>query len=73
MVWLTGLWPSVMVYDARVLAASVVLVGPVLLGLIGAASVNTLYAFGSLGLLFPAYLFVRASYTRWEGWEKAFT
>jgi hypothetical protein len=73
MVWLTGLWPAVMVYDVRVLAASMLLIGPVVLGLIGAASINTLYAFGSAGLLFPAYLFIRGSYRRWEGWEKAFT
>ena len=72
MVWLTGLWPAVMVYDVRVLAASMLLIGPVLLGLIGLASTTVLYAFGSVGLVVPAYLFIRGSYQRWETWEKAF-
>ncbi|NYT17123.1 MAG: hypothetical protein GKC06_03830 [Methanomicrobiales archaeon] len=72
MVWLTGLWPAVMVYDVRVLAASMILIGPVLLGLIGLASISVLYAFGSALLLVPAYLLLRWSYRRWETWEKAF-
>jgi hypothetical protein len=72
MVWLTGLWPAVMVYDVRVLAASMLLIGPVLLGLIGAASISVLYAFGSALLLVPAFLFIQWSYRRWETWEKAF-
>jgi len=72
MVWLTGLWPAVMVYDVRVLAASMLLIGPVLLGLIGLASISVLYAFGSALLLVPAYLLLRWSYRRWETWEKAF-
>jgi len=72
MVWLTGLWPAVMVYDVRVLAASMLLIGPVLLGLIGLASISVLYAFGSALLLVPAYLLIRWSYRRWETWEKAF-
>jgi len=72
MVWLTGLWPAVMVYDVRVLAASMLLIGPVLLGLIGAASISVLYALGSAVLLVPAYLFIKGSYRRWESWEKAF-
>ncbi len=72
MVWLTGLWPAVMVYDVKVLAASMALIGPVLLGLIGAASISVLYAFTSVLLLVPAYIFIRSSYRRWETWEKAF-
>jgi hypothetical protein len=72
MVWLTGLWPAVMVYDVRVLAASMLLVGPVLLGLIGAASISIVYALGSALLLVPAYLFIRGAFRRWETWEKAF-
>ncbi|NYT20450.1 MAG: hypothetical protein GKC07_01450 [Methanomicrobiales archaeon] len=73
MVWLTGLWPAVMVYDVKVLAASMLLIGPVLLGLIGVASMNSLFAFGSAVLLVPASLFIRGSYRRWESWEVAFT
>ncbi len=72
MILLTGLWPAVMVYDVKVLAASMLLIGPVLLGLIGAASINILYAFGSGALLVPAYFLLRVSHQRWETWERAF-
>lgn len=72
MIFLTGLWPAVMVYSVRVFAASLLLIGPVLLALIAISSLNTAYAFMSAFLLLPAFFLVRLSPGRWETWEKAF-
>jgi hypothetical protein len=72
MIFLTGLWPAVMVYSARVFAASLLLTGPVLMGLIALSAVSLAYASLSVLLLIPAYLLVRLSFRRWETWERAF-
>jgi hypothetical protein len=65
-VWLTGLSPSVLVYDAKVLLSYLVIVGMVLLVLITLAFVNPYYATGSVLLLLPAWLFLKVSYPKWE-------
>jgi hypothetical protein len=65
-VWLTGLSPSVLVYDAKVLLSYLVMVGIALLALIALAFVNPFYATGSVLLLLPSWLFLRASYPKWE-------
>jgi hypothetical protein len=65
-VWLTGLSPSVLVYDAKVLLVYLVSVGIALLALIALAFVNPSYAIGSVLLFLPAWLLVKGSYTKWE-------
>jgi hypothetical protein len=65
-VWLTGLSPSVLVYDAKVLLVYLVSVGIALLALIAFAFVNPYYAIGSVLLFLPAWLLVKGSYTKWE-------
>ncbi|MDD1653025.1 MAG: hypothetical protein LUQ64_00615 [Methanomicrobiales archaeon] len=72
MIFLTGLWPAVMVYSVRVFAASLLLTGPVLVGLIAISSVSLAYAFLSVFLILPAVLLIRLSFRRWESWERAF-
>jgi hypothetical protein len=65
-IWLTGLSPSVLVYDAKVLLVYLGSVGIVLVALIALAFVNPYYATGALLLLLPAWLLVRAGFTKWE-------
>ncbi|MDD1651868.1 MAG: hypothetical protein LUO86_02400 [Methanomicrobiales archaeon] len=72
MVFLTGLWPAVMVYSVRVFAASLLLTGPVLIVFIAISSVSVSYAFLSVLLLLPAFFLIQRSFTRWESWERAF-
>jgi hypothetical protein len=72
MIFLTGLWPAVMVYSVRVFAASLLLTGPVLIALIAISAVSLDYALLSVLLLLPAYFLVRLSFRRWETWERAF-
>jgi hypothetical protein len=72
MIFLTGLWPAVMVYSVRVFAASLLLTGPVLLGLIALSSLSLTFAFLSVLLILPALLLIRLSFRRWESWERAF-
>jgi hypothetical protein len=65
-VWLTGLSPSVLVYDAKVLLVYLISVGIALLALIALTFVNPYYAIGSVLLFLPAWLLVNASYTKWD-------
>jgi hypothetical protein len=65
-VWLTGLSPSVLVYDAKVLLVYLISVGIALVALIALAFVNPYYAIGSVLLFLPAWLLVKGSYTKWE-------
>jgi hypothetical protein len=65
-VWLTGLSPSVLVYDAKVLFLYLVLVGIALVALIALAFVNPYYAIGSALLFLPAWWLVNASYMKWD-------
>ena len=72
MIFLTGLWPAVMVYSVRVFAASLLLTGPVLIALIAISSVSLAYSLLSVLLLLPAFFLIRLSFGRWETWERAF-
>lgn len=72
MIYLTGLWPAVMVYDVRVLFSSLLMVGPALLISIWLASIDAVFAFSAVLLLLPAYMLIRLSLRKWESWEKVF-
>ena len=65
-VWLTGLAPSVLVYDAKVLLIYLFLLGVALIVLIALAFINPYYALLSVLLFLPAWLFIRESYVKWE-------
>jgi len=65
-IWLTGLSPSVLAYDAKVLLLYLVSVGIAVLALIALGFVNPYYATGSFLLFLPAWLLVKAGFTKWE-------
>jgi hypothetical protein len=71
MVWLTGLSPSVMVYDVKVMAVYLVLTGIVLTVFSALAFANPLYSLSSVILLVPAWLLVQKGKTRWDAEEPA--
>jgi hypothetical protein len=66
MVWLTGLSPNVLVYDVKVLALYLVLIGIVLTVFSALAFANPLYAFVSAVLFLPAWFFVERGKARWD-------
>jgi hypothetical protein len=70
MVWLTGLSPSVMVYDVKVMAIYLVLIGIALTIFSALVFANPLYAFGSIVLLIPAWIFIRNGFVKWEMQEQ---
>lgn len=71
MAWLTGLSPNVLVYDVKVLAIYLVLVGIVLTLFTGLAYANPLYAFASVVLALPAWLFIRKAKVKWDAVDPA--
>jgi hypothetical protein len=71
MAWLTGLSPNVLVYDVKVLAVYLVLIGVVLTLFTGLAYANPLFAFVSVILIIPAWLFVRKAKVKWDAVDPA--
>ncbi len=65
-IWLTGLAPSVLVYDAKVLLIYLFVLGIALIVLIALEFINPYYALLSVLLFLPAWLFIRESYVKWE-------
>lgn len=65
-VWLTGLSPSVLIYDAKVLLIYLILVGIALVAMIALAFINPYYAIASVLLFLPGWLLVKFSYVKWE-------
>ncbi|WP_332448593.1 hypothetical protein [Methanoculleus sp.] len=68
-VYLTGLYPNVMLYHAWVFLRYVLATSPVLLLLIFISILDPYYAFGSLLLLVPAAFLLARGRTRWQAWE----
>jgi hypothetical protein len=69
-VWLTGLSPSVLVYDVKVLGTYLSLMGIALVIFSVLSFASPLYAFASVLLLIPGWGFVRMGYTKWEQREQ---
>ena len=69
-VWLTGLSPSVLVYDVKVLVTYLVFLGIALVIFSSLSFANPWYALASVVLLLPGWGFVRLAYARWEGREQ---
>jgi hypothetical protein len=65
-IWLTGLSPTVLVYDVKVLFLYLGSVGIAVLALIMLAFINPYYATSSVLLVLPAWLMVKAGFTKWE-------
>ncbi len=70
-VWLTGLSPSVLVYDVKVLFTYLVGVGIVLTIITGLAFASPGYAFVSAFLFLPAWLVVRKAKVKWDAVDPA--
>jgi hypothetical protein len=67
---LTGLSPSVLVYDAKVLLTYLIAIGITIIILIALAFVNPNYAMASILLFLPAWLLVKSGYTKWDAEEQ---
>lgn len=66
MTWLTGLWPSVLVYDVRVLIVFLLANGVILAIFSTLAFMNPLLALSSAILLVPARNLVRGAARKWN-------
>jgi len=66
MVWLTGLSPNVLVYDVKVMAVYLVLIGIVVTLFTGIAFANPWYTISSVILFLPAWLFMKRALVKWE-------
>jgi len=69
MVWLSGLSPNVLVYDVKVLAAYLFLVGIAIALLTAAGYSNADYAYFAVLLAIPAWYFIRSGRARWNAVE----
>ncbi|HNX18298.1 MAG TPA: hypothetical protein PKM50_08255 [Methanoregula sp.] len=69
-VWLTGLSPSMLVYDVKVMVRYLILTGIALLILSVIVFAEPFAAVGAVLLLFPALFFVRLGYAKWETREQ---
>jgi hypothetical protein len=65
-VWLTGLSPNVLVYNAKVLLFYLVLLGSVLAILTAVAFANPFFTLASVILLLPAWIFIKMGMFRWD-------
>ena len=69
-VYLTGLSPSVLVYDAKVLILYLGALGAALIVLIALGFMNPLYAVASVLLFLPGWLLIKSSYVKWEAQDQ---
>jgi hypothetical protein len=65
-VYLTGLSPNVLIYDAKVLVTYLISMAVVIVPLIVLSFMNPLYPLAAVLLFIPAAFLVRRSYPRWE-------
>ena len=66
MVWLTGLSPNVLVYDVKVMAVYLILIGIVVTLFTGIAFANPWYTLSSVILFLPAWLFMKRALVKWD-------
>ncbi|MFA6362799.1 hypothetical protein [Methanoregula sp.] len=69
-VWLTGLSPSVLVYDVKVMVVYLILMGAALLVLSAVAFAAPFGTLGAVLLLIPAVFFARLGFAKWETREQ---
>jgi hypothetical protein len=66
MAWLCGLSPNVLVYDVKVLFEYLLLVGVAITVFCAVSFINPYYAFGSVLLAIPAWMFFQQAKIRWD-------
>ena len=71
MAWLCGLSPSVLVYNVKVLATYLVLDGIALAIFATISFANPFYAFASVVLVLPGWIFVKRAMARWDAVDPA--
>ncbi|MGA9621368.1 hypothetical protein [Methanoregula sp.] len=69
-IWLTGLSPSVLVYNVKVMVTYLILIGIVLLTLSAVAFASPFTALGAVILFVPATFFARLGFSKWEASEQ---
>jgi hypothetical protein len=69
-IWLTGLSPSVLVYDVKVMITYLALTGAALIVLSAVAFAAPFAAIGAVLLLIPAVFFARLGFAKWEASEQ---
>lgn len=70
MIWLTGLSPSVLVYNAKVMVIYFVLIGIVLSVFSSLTMTNPWFGVGAVILFIPAYVFIRHGFRKWDRVEQ---
>lgn len=69
-IYLTGLYPSVLLYNAKIFLVYLLLGIPVLLALIFLSIFNPLYLFASPVLIVASFYIIRKSYVKWDKSEQ---
>lgn len=71
MAWQTGLSPSVLAYDVKVLFVYLALIGIVLTVFSGLSFANPFFALSAILLAVPAWIFIRMARARWDAADPA--
>jgi hypothetical protein len=69
-VYLTGLYPSILLYNAKIFLLYFLSIAPILLALIFLSLFNPFYLFVSPLLAFPSFYFIKKSFTKWDNWSQ---
>lgn len=69
-VYLAGLYPNVLLYNAKIFLGYTFLILPVLLTMIFSALLNPFYLLFSAALLPVSYFIIKRSYAKWDNWEE---
>lgn len=69
-IYLTGLYPNVLLYNAKIFLIYVISISPILLVMIFLSMLDPSILFISLTLLLPSFHILRKSYEKWEEWEQ---
>jgi len=69
-VYLTGLYPSILLYNAKIFLLYFLLMSPILLALIFLSLFNPFYLFVSPLLAFPSFYLFKKSFTKWDSWNQ---
>ncbi len=68
-VYLGGLYPNILLYNAKIFAEYIISISPVLLVLIVVSMFNPLYLLASPVLIPVSYYVLEKSYAKWNTWE----
>jgi hypothetical protein len=67
--YLTGLYPNILLYNAKILLAYLFSISPVLLALLFLSIFNVSYIWASLLLILPSIYLIKKSFSKWDNWE----